>query len=232
MRLFTRVLLTALACISFLPIWLAQGVTLNPKAGAMPADRISDSFQIYSMLIPVGETANEGWPHDLWLVADATIEAVESNLPCETSPQDDPLKNRRFFQVLSPHLAIEFPDEYLLDGREIVADFNAHCHERWKLDSGSWSLKQPVHLLSPAEQEEFKTTKNSKSAPPEILKKYKGAPALYAFSGVYFNHNHRVAVVYVTQWCGGLCGEGFWVAFTNDGTGWVEQDWRSDHWMS
>ncbi len=198
----------------------------------MPAERIADSFQIYSSLIPVGETAGPGWPHDLWLVADATVDPVGPNEPCDPSAETANAKVRHATRSTNPHLAIRFPDDYLLDGREVLADFDAHCHERWKLDAGAWAFKEPLHLLSPKEQAEFESTRFGTPPEKEIAEKYRGAPALYTFSGVYFNHTHTLAIVYAMHWCGGLCGEGFWVAFTNDGTRWVKQNWTVMQWIS
>src|ERR1035438_4215984 len=126
-------------------------------------------------------------PHDLWLIADATITAVTLNSPCNPE-QDDSDRRHRAHVSMNPHLAIHFPDEYLLDGREILADFDAHCHERWTLDGGTWAVNGPVRLLTQKEQAEFSSTRFGPPPPKEISAKYKGAPALYSFSGVYFNH--------------------------------------------
>jgi hypothetical protein len=42
-------------------------------ARAMPEDRKAASYTIYSMLMPLGETAGKNWPHKLWLVQDITV---------------------------------------------------------------------------------------------------------------------------------------------------------------
>jgi hypothetical protein len=41
---------------------------VSPAPIPMPADRTSDSYRIYSSLIPLGETAGKGWSHEVWLV--------------------------------------------------------------------------------------------------------------------------------------------------------------------
>ena len=226
-RLLGRVVLTGILCAGVRSNMVAQVQQTEPTA--MPADRVKDSFLIYSALIPLGETAGPGWPHDFWLVEDSTVEPVPHGNPCE--PMQDGATHHKDSST-NPYFAIRFPDLYLLDGREILADFDAHCHERWKLDIGTWTTKGPVRLLSRKEQAEFSSTRFGPPPPKEISEKYKGAGSLYSFSGVYFNHTHTVAIVYATHWCGGLCGEGFWVAFTNDGMRWIKQNWTVMRWIS
>jgi hypothetical protein len=62
--------------------------------------------------------------------------------------------------------------------------------------------------------------------------KYRGAPALYGFSEVYFNANHTAALVYATDWCGNLCAHGFWVAFAFERGRWQRLNWNSTMWIS
>jgi len=213
-----------------------QPVEPGNEPAPMPSDRATESFLIYSSLIPLGETAGQGWPHEQWLVNNATVRVVADGQPC--APVPNTADQHAFDTSVNPHNAVHFPEEYEVSGVEILQDFDAHCHERWKLDGGSWSLKEPVRLLTPAEQGEFASTRpepwgKQKSTPsPEILAKYKGAPAIYSFSGVYFNHNHTVALVYATHWCGGLCGQGFWVGLVLDHGQWKQQQWGTMGWIS
>jgi hypothetical protein len=76
-----------------------------------------------------------------------------------------------------------------------LTDFDSHCHERLSLSSDSWKAELPVHLLNQVEQDEFQASRNFSSATAD---KYKGSPALYAFSQVFFNAHHTVATVYDT----------------------------------
>jgi len=201
---------------------------------SMPADRVSDSFQIYSSLIPLGETANPRWSHEKWLVADSTVTVVPDDEPC--SPAIDPERAKKFSPSMNPHLAVHFPEKYREDGEEILADFDAHCHERWNLDGGSWSVSEPLLLLSGKEQNEFKLIRfrvdTEGKFSPETIAKYKGAVAIYSFSGAYFNRNHTVALVHATHWCGSLCGEGFWTGFVLEDGVWKRQAWGGTMWIS
>lgn len=195
-----------------------------PSPVAMPSDRAYDSYRIYSSLIPLGETAGKGWPHDLSLVRDATITAVPVNQPC--APPPPPPGTSPDSATMNPHIAVKPSPDRQQDFREILEDFDRHCHEQFQLDVSLFTLSQPVHLLTPAEQKEFESTR---MRPPD---KYKGASALYAFSAVYFNERHTVALVYATHFCGGLCGEGFWIAFGLKNGKWKELHWNAASWIS
>jgi hypothetical protein len=193
----------------------------------MPADRQADSYRIYSSLIPLGETAGKNWPHDLWLVQDTTITAVPPDQPCSPPPGANEL-----LLGMNPHFAVHAPDDQLQDFPEIMRDFDAHCHDRLRLDAEGWSLKAPVHLLTAAEQKEFRDTRSPELKNSPAAAKFQGAAAIYGFSEVYFNAPHTVALVYATHWCGGLCGQGFWVAFALQGGAWKPLQWRSASWTS
>ena len=192
----------------------------------MPSDRAEDSYAIYSKLLPLGETA--GWPASYYDVTDTTITAVEPKSPCRIQRATTPIE-RAGSQGMNPHTAVSPPDKDKQDYEEILTDFDSHCHERLSLSSDSWKAKLPVHLLNQMEQDEFQASRNSSSATAD---KYKGSPALYAFSQVFFNAHHTVAMVYATHWCGGLCGQGFWIAFARQNGTWKQLQWGSVSWIS
>jgi hypothetical protein len=193
----------------------------------MPADREADSYRIYARLIPLGETAGTTWPHDLWLVQDTTITAVPPDQPCLPLPD-----SKEPPQGMNPHVVLHAPEDQLQDYLEIMRDFDAHCHDRVRLDSDAWSLKAPLHLLTPQEQDEFRRTRSPELKDSPAAAKFKGAAALYAFSEVYFNAAHTVALVYATHWCGSLCGQGFWLAFGLQDGNWKNLRWPSASWIS
>jgi hypothetical protein len=220
----------AMSCLSVLllaPSAYAQDAKTQAAPIPMPADRQEDSYRIYSKLIPLGETAGKDWPHDLWLVQDATIAAVPPDQPCSPPPDTKELD-----LGMNPHFAVHAPEDQLQDYLEIMRDFDAHCHDRVRLDPDAWNLKVPVHLLTPQEQDEFRSTRSPELKDSPSAAKFKGAAALYAFSEVYFNASHTVALVYATHWCGNLCGQGFWVAFALQDGMWKHLRWDSASWIS
>jgi len=193
----------------------------------MPSDRATDSYLIYSSLLPLGEAASADWPHDMWLVRGVTVSAVSSSEPCQPEPSAE--QQRTAF--MNPHVVVHPPASRMQDFNEILADFDAHCHDHISLSATAWQTKVPVHLLTPAEQKEFESTRWEK-ADEAVKAKYQGASGLYSFGEVYFNERHTVALVYATHWCGYLCGEGFWFAFAFENGRWSLQQWATDHWIS
>jgi hypothetical protein len=208
----------------------AQQVSSAPVPIQMPADRISDSYSIYSSLIPLGETAAKGWPHELWLVRDTTVTAVASDQPCAPTPST--AASARFDTGMNPHSAVHPPEDQQENYNEILQDFDLHCHDVLSLDPDAWKLSAPVRLLTPDEQKEFQATRFGDARNSPAAAKYKGAPALYGFSEVYFNAHHTVALVYATHWCGGLCGQGLWIALALEDGLWKPLQWNATQWIS
>src|ERR1700730_12001501 len=101
----------------------------------MPADRASDSYRIYSGLLPSGETESKGrqhQAHELWLVEDTTITAVPPEEPCWRPPERG--ASAGFDTTSNPHSALFPPKDRKQDFDEILRDFDYHCHERLALD--------------------------------------------------------------------------------------------------
>jgi hypothetical protein len=199
-----------------------SGQAKSDPAIPMPADRVADSYKIYSSLLPLGETAGPGWPHDVLLVQDMTITVIPLDQKC-----NDPLS-----ATMNPHQAVHPTDDRRQDFAEILQDFDHHCHERLILDPNSWKVAIPVRLLNAQEQKEFQSTRMNSNPNTPAAQKFKGAPALYAFSQLYFNAHHTVALVYATHWCGGLCGQGFWIAFALENGRWKPLRWNATTWIS
>jgi hypothetical protein len=209
----------------------AQSPAAPPSAVPMPVDRAVDSYLIYSGLLPLGETAGDGWPHQLWLVEDTTITVVQPDKPCQPQPGSGDSAAAPD-SSMNPHNAVHPSPDRRQDYIEILDDFDLHCHERLTLDPTAWKLPVPVRLLTPAEQHEFQSTRFSTAKDSTAAAKYNGAPALYGFSQVYFNARHTVAIVYATHWCGSLCGEGFWIALALENGQWKSLNWSSLSWIS
>ncbi len=187
----------------------------------MPDNRAADSYAIYSMLMPVGETAGENWPHKRWLVRDTTQAFISPNEPCKpTTAKQNPTDS-----PTNPHVAVTPSEDRKHDYEEILEDWDSHCHDRLFLARDAWHTTVPVLLLNAEAQSDFQVRRN-----PDFsggVDPFEGAPALYGFSMAFFNRAHSVALVYATQWCGGLCGEGFWVALALEEGHWKRLSWGS-----
>jgi hypothetical protein len=203
-----------------------------PAVGSMARAEDGASYGIYSSLLPLGETGGKDWPHKLWLVENKTVTVVPQDQPCV--PQPVSTAAPPFNDSMNPHIAVHPPDQWRQDFNEILADFDAHCHERLDLDPNPnlWELSAPLRLLTPEEQKEFQSTRFGQPLNQAAAEKYKGAPALYGFSRVYFNASHTVGLVYATHWCGGLCGQGLWIAVALEGGHWKRLPWNATTWIS
>lgn len=194
---------------------------------SMPMDRTVDSYRIYSALLPFGETAGKGRPHRLWTIRNVTVTVVPPDEPCWQQPNSSPAAQTS--ATMNPHIAVHPPASHAQDFEEILADFDAHCHQRVILIPGAFNTSLPVRLLSPMEQDDFHA---SRSISSPAGREYGGSPALFGFTEVYFNRRHTVALVYATDWCGNLCGQGMWVAFGLEDGKWKDLHWKTNGWVS
>ena len=192
-------------------------------SATIPADRMAVAYQLYSRLVPFGEAARPDWPHDLLLIEDSTITIVPPDRKC-----DDP-------QIeLNPHVAVQPTRDRRQDYEEILQDFDRHCHDRIILGRSGFKLSHQFRLLGANEQKEFEEYRSNRAQAHDsaIAAKYTGAGALFAFSEVYLNGHHTVALLYATDWCGSLCGHGLWLAFALDHGQWKSLNWNSSFWIS
>lgn len=190
-------------------------------SATIPEDRMTVAYELYSKLLPFGETARSDWPHDLLLIEDSTVNIVGPGQKC-----DDPEVE------LNPHVAVKPTSDRRRDFAEILQDFDRRCHERVTLDPARFKLSNNYRLLNAADKEEFETALSGPMPPSATAVKFKGARALFAFSPIYFNSRHTVALLYARDWCGNVCGHGFWLAFADENGTWKSLDWNSTFWIS
>lgn len=220
-------LLASIVASSTLWICVHDANAQQPELPPVPMAQgdVTDTYAIYSSLLPLGETAE--WKASFYAVRDVTVNAIPENAPCMVPPAKTAME-RAMAGTMNPHNAVTPPPEQRQDYEEILSDFDSHCHDRLTLAPEGWSAKLPVRLLNEQQQAEYTTGRSvkGKSNP------YDGSPSLYAFGRVFFNAHHTTALVYATHWCGGLCGEGFWIALHNENGGWKRLHWNTATWIS
>jgi hypothetical protein len=201
----------------------AQQKTAGPtelKPVAMPQDRVAASYEIYSQLLGGNQIEWGDAPRTFWLMEDTT-KAVPSESPCATGG------------MMNPHEAIGAPDARQAEFAETLADFDAHCHERYLLDAAKFHLGLPVRLLDEEGRKRFVShvrgfmppKDNIMQAPP-TPDEFKGAAGMHSFTAVYFNRAHKLAMTQIGMYCGGLCGNWRWVMLE-----WVNGQWRILPWV-
>ena len=196
----------------------------------MPPDRAEASYLLYSRLMPVAESAGQGWPHALFLVQDKTAEMVPSDQPCHAEAGG----SGAFERMTNPHSSVHPPESDREDFEQILVDFDHHCHERIQLDATSWKASAPVHILDEAGQSDYWSTHNATRQKGAVAEpsKYAGAPGIFIFSEAFFNTHHTVALIYAGVHCGSLCGQWLWYAFRFKDGQWLPLKWSSTVMMS
>ncbi|SEF99421.1 hypothetical protein SAMN05421819_1602 [Bryocella elongata] len=209
--------------------WAQQRSTEQPpplplKPIAMPADREADSYAIYSQLLPHGLIEWADAERTVWLVEDTTTTSVRSDEPCDPAPGEG-----GGGISMSPNRAIQVPPERELEWRALLADFDAHCHERLALSADRLQPGLPVHLMDEAAMARYRSTRmgvTQEQASQLNAHEFDGAAGMHSFSEVYFTPDHRLALVHTGMWCGGLCGMWAWVVLEH-----VDGKWKPLPWV-
>jgi hypothetical protein len=186
----------------------------------MPLDRTADSYAIYRQLLPSDAIEWSDAKRTQWLLQDVTI-ARPLSLDCNAHQSMADLST-----------AVAPTAERKADWDEVLADYGAHCHERYKLTSDKFDLALPVHLLDKDAQKRywsgvsgFRPPKNNIMQAPQTPEEFKGAAGLHSFSAVYFNSKHTLAATDFGMGCGSLCGNATWVVLEKTSTGWRLLPW-------
>jgi hypothetical protein len=190
-----------------------------PKPLPMPKDRVADSYDIYSQLLPGNEIEWGNVPRSFWLMEDTTT-AVPPDSPCATGG------------MMNPHTAIQAPQAQQVVFDEALADFDAHCHDRYLLDSSKFHVKLPVRLLDEEARKRYVShvmgympPKDHIMQAPPTPDEFKGAAGMHSFTAVYFNHAHTLAMTEIGMYCGGLCGNWRWVVLERRNGQWQTLPW-------
>jgi len=195
----------------------AQNEVKYANAQETPASLVEDSYTIYQQVLPSNAIEWSDAKRTQWLLQDTTT-AVPLNAACNSG---------------SLHHSVTPPASRLVEWDEVLADFDARCHERYKLDGSRFHEAVPVHPLDDATQKRywsgvsgFMPSPNHIMQAPPTPNEFKGAAGLHSFSGVYFNRAHTLAAVYFGMGCGSLCGNWTWVILEkqSDGT-WQRLTW-------
>jgi len=218
-RAMRQATVTWLAVGGLLVIAAAQTELKYADATEMPLGRVADSYAIYQQVLPSNAIEWSDARRTQWLLQDVTT-AKPLSAGCNTSEMTD-LPN-----------AVTPPAERKAEWGELVADFIAHCHDRYKLNGNNLKLALPVRLLDKDAQSRywkgvagFMPPRNNIMQAPPTPEDFKGAAGLHSFSAVYFNRTHTLAATYYGMGCGSLCGNWTWVVLEKTSAGWRRLSW-------
>jgi hypothetical protein len=205
---------------------VAQQMTPQAKPLPMPQERVTDSYDIYSQLLPGDEIEWGKVPRSFWLLEDTT-KAEPPNSPCATGG------------MMNPHKAIQAPEVRKAEFAEILADFDAHCHDRYLLDASKFTVTTPVRLMDEEARKRYVShVRGYMPAPNNIMQapptpdEFKGAAGMHSFTAVYFNDSHTLAMTEIGMYCGGLCGNWRWVVLERNDRRWQVLPWVTMSMMS
>jgi hypothetical protein len=177
------------------------------KAPPIPPDRLPDSYEIYSLLMPgqVFIDMDSGQP---WAISDTTVNEDDMN------------------PKLAPEATLQPPDDNPEAFREAVNDYNQRKKERLVLKR-RLKLDRPYVLLSPADAAQFRAARTSVDATSAMQSAYSNYLGITYFSEVYFNVAQTAALVYVLDWCGNLCSQSEWVYLEKQNGAWVRRSGKA-----
>jgi hypothetical protein len=198
-----------------------QTKTAAPQLKPVPMqpDRVADSYVIYSQLLAGNQIEWGNAPRSLWLVEDTTTAE-----PPDSSCASDGMMN--------PHEAIQAPPARQAEFAEVLADFDAHCHDRYQLETSKLRVQLPVRSLDEEARKRyvnrvsgFRPPQNNIMQAPPTPDEFKGAAGMHSFTAVYFNRAHSLALTKIGMYCGGLCGNWSWVVLERTKGQWQILPW-------
>jgi hypothetical protein len=198
----------------------AQTEIKYAPARDMPLELVADSYAVYQTVLPSNAIEWSNVPRTQWLLQDTTT-ATPLSVSCDASEMTDLPK------------AVEAPPERKAEWAEVLQDFAARCHDRYRLDEGRLKANLPIRLLDDAAQGRYwkgvggiMPPKNDIMRAPATPDAFKGAAGLHSFSAVYFNRKHTLAATYFGMGCGSLCGNWTWVVMEKTPEGWKALPWN------
>ena len=177
----------------------------------LPGDRPVDSYAIYSQLLKSGPIEWRDVSRTQWLIEDTTS-AIPLDVACHPASGADSM-------VMNPHEAVKPPEDRQAEWKEVLADFDQHCHDVIQLDQNGFRTELPVRLLNADDKRRFM---QDPIKPPA---EFADGAGLHLFSEVFFNTNHTLALVEEGMWCGALCGNWTWVVLARGEGRWAMLPW-------
>jgi len=193
--------------------WFVQTLVLHvfllgqqPKATVareLPPDRIDDTYSVYDAALRNSLIGDHTGDPPAYFIADRTGQRYGVGDPdkCMDAPEDD----REAFEQAADDFRAQNGSVY-----RIVNRFNLNGRK--------------VRLLNRDEEKHLQDWLfNGKNRPEPSLAE---ATDIIRLSRVGFSSDRSLAIVVVSNYCGGLCGSERWRIFKRSNDRWVEQRWN------
>lgn len=128
---------------------------------------------------------------------------------------------------MDPTKCITAPAEYKTKLDQIFAAYRVRKSSNARLEP-RFRINRPYKLLNAQECSQFADSRFREKQPsPELAELFKKTPDLIRVSPVFFSEDHTVAMVLVSNYCGGLCGGEKWRVLVKRNGAWLDRDWVS-----
>jgi hypothetical protein len=177
----------------------------NSQPKAISTTRASDSYAIYSLLMP-GEPFQSMSPDQAQhlAVADTTVNIEDMN------------------PAIAPDSELQPPPDNEKAFHEAVQDFRTRRYERAHLDH-QLKMDRDYTLVSADDVAELRKTLAGIDHGSQLKDKWAGYPGITFFSEVYFDSAQKVALVFMNNFCANLCANGQWIYLEKQDSGWVRR---------
>ncbi|HEY7306327.1 MAG TPA: hypothetical protein VH601_19540 [Bryobacteraceae bacterium] len=126
---------------------------------------------------------------------------------------------------MEPADCIEPPPEYRKQMDQILASYALRKSHQARLQP-RFHITRPYKLLSEAEARQFTDFRFRGKQPDSRLSElFRQTPDLIRLSQVFFSKDHTVAMVLVSNYCGGLCGGEKWRMLVKRNGVWIDKEW-------
>jgi len=192
-----------LPLIVVLLVFVAAGENNQKDALEVPPERVADTYAVYDAALHnplVGD--HQGEPK-AYFISDRTG---------DTYGQEDPEK------------CIDAPADDLHALEQATSDFQEQKGKVYRLENRFNLGARKVKLLNKNEEgrvEEWLFNGQTRPEPP-----LDEATDIIRLSNVGFSGDRLLAIVTVSNYCGGLCGSERWRIFKRTKDGWTEQPWN------
>jgi hypothetical protein len=196
-------------CLAVATSTVLAAAQAKPAAPTVSPDRLPDSYEIYSLLMP-GQlfTDMDSGSDQPWAISGTTLNEDDM----------DP--------KLAPEATLQAPEDNPRGFKEAVNDYNHRRKERLVLKR-HFNLSRPYILLGPNDTAEFKASRTSMNASSDLQSAYGDYLGITFFSEVYFNTAQTAALVYILDWCGNLCSQSEWVYLEKQNGVWVRRSGKA-----
>ena len=188
----------------------------TPPAAASSEEQ--DSYTIYSLLL--NAIPEQDQPLRTWMFQDVTW-SLPADHPCVPAEPPSP----ETLLEGNAHLDIHPPEDQMKRFKELLDDFDQHCHESFHLRAKQFNTARPVRILTEKQAANF-SEDLAEGEPKTIERHWPGAGGLRTFSRVFFNADHTVAMVHESVYCGTLCGTYQWDILERTPNGWRVLHWN------